>query len=146
MAKRLMAALVVFVMLLVSVPAFAESDLAVSTQVAEGAVSGSSYIEETFTVTSEKEEFQVGFVTLKFPKEFIDSEELPLTVKVSIYCEGGQSWIDFSEEIGEFEHKVQVKVKAYDGLLYDVESGQDVLVNIGNQVMMLTHFSRYAFS
>lgn len=145
MAKRLIAALVVFVMLLVSVPAFAECELDVLNQAA-GAVSGSSFIEETLTVTSEREVFQVGFATLRFPREFIDSEQLPVTVKVSIYFEDGQAWIEFSEDLGEFDHKVQVRVKGYDGLLYDVGTGQDVYVSIRSQVMMLTHFSRYAFS
>lgn len=145
MIKRLITAIVICVMLFASVPAFAEAKPK-GTDLMVASASGSSYIEETLVVTSEKEIFQVGFVSVKFPKGFIDSENLPVTVTVSIYYEDGQSWIEFSPDLGEFEHKVQVKVKGYDGLLYDVGSGQDVLVHIGNQVFMLPHFSRYAFS
>lgn len=146
MTKRIITGLVVFVMLFASVPVFAENSFECQEPAVEIAANGSSLIEQTITVTSEKEVFEVGFVTLKFPKELIDSEKLPVAVTVSIYYEDGQSWIEFSPDLGEFEHKVQVKVKGYDGLLYDVSTGQDVLVNIGNQVLMLSHFSRYAFS
>jgi hypothetical protein len=146
MTKRIITALIIFVMLFASVPAFAEDGLGCSNPVTESAEGGSSLIKETLTVSSDREVFEVGFVTLRFPKEFIDSESLPVAVTVSIYYEDGQSWIEFSPEIGEFEHKVQVKVKGYNGLLYDVTTGQDVIVNIGNQVLMLSHFSRYAFS
>lgn len=169
MTKRIITALVVFVMLFASVPVFAEDNLESSSPAIKAAVSRGTLFkeahtvtsercltrqhqqkvqlfEETLTVTSERRTYRVGFVTIRFPNDFIAEEELPVTVKVSLYAEDGQVWIEFSPNLDEFDHKVIVIVDNYEGLLYDVTSEHNVWVSVDRQVLVLSHFSRYAFS
>ena len=100
----------------------------------------------TIKVTEDGGTYQVGFVTVKFPKGFISSKLLPIRIDVEISAVRGVAGIEFTPDILNFNKDVTIYVQSYQGLLYDRTSGKNIKVNIKNQVFKVKHFSRYAFS
>ena len=90
--------------------------------------------------------YKVGFATIKFPKDFIDDELLPVVIKVEIYADGGKAYIEFAPDIPDLSKDVTISAHTYHGLLYDRASGKNIQVNIKSQKLKVWHFSRYAFS
>ena len=102
--------------------------------------------EREITVTEKGGVFQVGFTTIKFQKDFIDEDQLPVKINVKIYAEDGKKYIEFSPSMPDFKKDVIVIVHSYNGLLYDETLGENIQVRIKQQVLIFEHFSRYAFS
>ncbi|HEY5563303.1 MAG TPA: hypothetical protein VIK72_16415 [Clostridiaceae bacterium] len=98
----------------------------------------------TFTVTSKGGNFQVGFVKVSFKNNFMDGKLLPIKFTASIYAENGQSYIEFTPGISNFNKEVQIDVSAYKGYLYDKILGKNIHVNIKSVQFTVEHFSRYA--
>ncbi len=101
--------------------------------------------EREITVTEKGGVFQVGFTTIKFQKDFIDEDQLPVKINVKIYAEDGKKYIEFSPSIPDFNKNVIVITHSYNGLLYDKTLGENIQVRIKQQVLIMEHFSRYAF-
>jgi len=90
--------------------------------------------------------YQVGFVTIKIPKDFIDKDQLPIKITVKISAVNGEPGIEFTPDIPKFNKKVAVYVHSYKGLLYDSAVGKNIWVRIKQNKFEVEHFSRYAFS
>ncbi len=101
--------------------------------------------EREITVTEMGGVFQVGFTTIKFPEGFIDDDQLPVIINVKLYADNGQGYIEFSPSIPDFNKNVIVKFHSYNGLLYDKALGKNIQVRVKQQVLIMEHFSRYAF-
>ncbi|HBR03521.1 MAG TPA: hypothetical protein DD738_13030 [Ruminiclostridium sp.] len=97
-------------------------------------------------VTEKGGVFQVGFATIKFPKNFIDKKQLPIRLDVEISAVEGVPGIEFTPDLPQFKQPVTVIVHPYKGLLYDHTSKTNIPVRIRNHKLYLEHFSRYAFS
>ncbi len=110
------------------------------------AYSGEDVIyEREITVTEKGGVFQVGFTTIKFPKGFIDKDQLPVTINVKITAVNGIAGIEFTPDIPDFKKEVIVNVHSYNGLIYDETLDKNINVRIKQQKLILEHFSRYAF-
>jgi hypothetical protein len=122
-----------------TVPAFAANN-------APADVQENIIYQRQIEVTSKGGVYQVGFVTVKFPKDFIDSNQLPVTINVEISAVDGVAGIEFQPDIPEFNKEVTIIVHPYNGQLFDKSVGTNIPVQIINQKMTVEHFSRYAFS
>lgn len=98
------------------------------------------------TVSEKGGVYQIGFVTVKFPKDFIDEGELPIKINVKVTAVDGKAGIEFTPDIPFFNRGVSVNVHPYSGLLYDETQGKNIRVGVKHQILILEHFSRYAFS
>jgi len=101
--------------------------------------------EATIEVTKEGGTFDVGFTTIKFPKNCLDDENLPLVVDVEIYAEDGIVYIEFTPDVEEFNKPVKITASKYKGFIYDRAAGENIYVKIPKQKLWVTHFSRYCF-
>lgn len=90
--------------------------------------------------------YQVGFVTIKFPRNFIDKDQLPVRISVEISAVNGEPGISFTPDIPEFNRKVTIYVLPYYGPLYDSAAGKNIWVRVRQKKYDVGHFSRYAFS
>lgn len=98
-------------------------------------------------VTEKGGVYQVGFVTIKFPKDFIDEDQLPVKINVEIYTDDDEvAWIEFNPDIPEFNKDVSINVHSYNELLYDDTLKKNIELHIKHQTLKVKHFSRYAFS
>jgi len=102
--------------------------------------------ERIINVTENGGVYQVGFVTIKFPKNFIDEDQLPVSIKVKISAVNGEAGIEFTPDIPEFNKNVTIHVHSYNGPLYDTAAGKIIWVRIKQSKFEVKHFSRYAFS
>lgn len=100
---------------------------------------------ETITVTQDGGRYEIGFVNVEFKKEFIDQSMLPATFQVKVYVLNGEGCIEFEPDIPDFFKKVHIRVDKYKGQLYDVSTGQNILVNFKHQQILADHFSRYCW-
>ncbi len=100
----------------------------------------------TIYVTEDGGTYQVGFATVKFPKNFISNTQLPVRIEIEVSAVNGVAGIEFTPDIPYFNKDVTISAKAYNGLLYDTTSNTNITVNVRNQVFKVKHFSRYAFS
>ena len=139
MLKKLMVILVLLMFIFSTIPAYAASN---DWKDAQDPVIYKSEIK----VTENGGVYKLGFATIKFPKDFIDDELLPVVVKVEIYAECGTAYIEFTPDIPDFNKAVTISAHAYHGLLYDKAAGKNIRVNIKTQKLKVLHFSRYAFS
>lgn len=89
--------------------------------------------------------YKVGFATIKFPKDFIDSK-LSVTIKVEVYAEKGKAYIEFTPDIPRFKKEVTISAHTYNGVLYDKAYKRNINISVRSQKFKVTHFSRYAFS
>lgn len=90
--------------------------------------------------------YKVGFATIKFPKGFVNSDELPAVIEVQVYAENGEAYIEFSPDMPDFIKDVTISAHTYDGLLYDKAQNKNIGVYVKSQKFKVSHFSRYAFS
>lgn len=90
--------------------------------------------------------YQVGFVTIKFPENFIDEDQLPVRINVEITASDGVPGISFTPDMPEFNSDVTIHVHSYNGLLYDSVAGKNIWVRVKQDKFDVGHFSRYAFS
>ncbi len=154
MFKKLSIILVLFVLIFNVLPVSAASDIMddhrnnmVSTYKSMDTDSKNAIVfESTITVTEDGGTFNVGFVKIVFPKDFLDSESLPATFDVKINSVDGVAGIEFSPDTPEFNQDVIIKANKYSGLLYDETIEKNLFFKIKSQVLKVKHFSRYAFS
>lgn len=137
--KKLLVMLLVLMMVISIVPAHAAQRDHFDTQ-------DKVIYQREITVTEKGGTYQVGFVTVKFPKAFIDENELPIKINVKLTAVDGKAGIEFSPDIPFFNKNVIVIVHPYSGLLYDETLGSNTKVRVRHQILKLEHFSRYAFS
>lgn len=97
-------------------------------------------------VTKNGGAYEVGFTTIKFPKDFIDARKLPITIHVEVFSAGGVPFIEFTPDVPSFNKDVTICVDAYNGLLYDKTLKKNIKQHIRQQTFKVSHFSRYAFS
>lgn len=102
--------------------------------------------ERDLVVTKAGGIYQVGFTTIMFPGNFIDSDKLPVTIHVEVSSVDGVPGIEFTPDIPSFNKDVIIHVNSYKGLLYDQTLGKNIRQNIHQQNLKVHHFSRYAFS
>ncbi len=144
MNKKFLAILIAFVLLFASNPAMAsnhhtnDKDHYISMQ-------NPVIFEDTFTVTEDGGTYDIGFVTITFPKLFIDADRLPMTFTVQIFADNGVAGIQIEPSTSDFNKFVRIKVSAYRGLLFDKTLGKNIFVNIRNQVILAPHFSWFRF-
>lgn len=98
--------------------------------------------EDTILLTEKGGTFEIGFVTVKFPKDA--TENLPMEIEVDVYAEEGIAYIEFTD-VDAFFKSVKISTKGYDGLLYDVATGENVEIDLKNQNFKVDHFSRWCF-
>ena len=139
MFKKFMVILVLIMLVFSTVPAYA-ADLG------QADVQKNVIYKSEINVTEDGGVYQVGFVTIKFPKDFIDDDQLPVTINVEISSINGVPTIEFTPDIPGFNEEVIINVHSYNGLLYDKTSEKNVKVRIKHQTLLVNHFSRYAFS
>jgi hypothetical protein len=145
MYKKLMVVLLLLVLVFTAVPASAANYHNYDIQKIQMLQNPVIY-KSTINVSSDGGIFDVGFATVKFPKSFIDPDQLPITLNVEISAINGVAGIEFSPDIPNFNKEVIIRINNYDGLLYDKTKGKNVWVHIKSQVLKVNHFSRYAFS
>ena len=138
-SKPVMVILVILLILTLS-PVIASAKT-MGTEVPEAPVT----FEETIVVTEDGGTFDVGFTKIKFPKDCLDDENLPLVVDVEIYAEDGIVYIEFSPDVDEFNSTVKITASKYEGFIYDRAAGENIYVKIPKQKLWVTHFSRYCF-
>lgn len=131
MKKAILLITVLFVLLASSIPVLAITEPVI--------------YKEMITITEDGGRYQVGFTEIEFKKEYMDSNNLPITFEVQIYAENGETYIEFKPDIPEFNKKVHIRVDKYQGVLFDKVAEKNIEVNIKNQQILAEHFSRYMF-
>ena len=131
MKKSILLFLLLFMLLASTVPALAVSEPLV--------------YKEVITVTEDGGRYQIGFAEVEFKKEFIDSSLLPATFEIEIYAENGIAFIEFNTDASHFFKKVHIRAKKYNELLFDKAIGENILVDIKSQQILVEGFSRYSF-
>ncbi len=101
--------------------------------------------EDTIEVTANGGNFKVGFAKIKFFKDCLDDEDLPLLIDVEIYAENGTVYIEFTPDVDAFNRPVFILSKLYKGYIYDKATGENIYVEIPPQGIWVNHFSRYCF-
>ena len=139
MLKKLTVILVLLMFIFSAIPAYAAKHDTADVQ-------KPIIYESIITVGENGGVYKVGFATVKFPKGFIDDNQLPITFKVEISAVNGVPGIEFSPDIPAFNKDVTIMVHKYNGLLYDSTSGRNIHVDLKNQKLSAKHFSRFAFS
>lgn len=145
MVKKLLAVLIVLMLAFSSVPALAAAN-STNDEFSINTNDKKVIYKDTITVTSEGGRYEIGFVTLDFPKNFIQPDKLPITFKVEISALDGVPGIEIKPDSSDFQKAVKIKVDSYKGLLYDRATGENIEVVVKKQVIRVKHFSRYAFS
>jgi len=102
--------------------------------------------EGTVEVDNSMTKFEVGFVTVTFKKNFLDEELYPITFDVEIYAENGLVYIEFNPSVEHFFKDVKIHASAYEGYIYDIATGENIYVEVPNQILKVEHFSRYCFA
>ncbi len=101
--------------------------------------------EKTFVVTPKGGTYQVGFVTLNFPKNFLPSSELPRKFTAKVFASDGHGVIEFTPDTTGFLKPVEVTVNAYSGILYDEVVNGNTYVQYQKESFNVNHFSRYCW-
>lgn len=102
--------------------------------------------EGTVTIDNAMNKFEIGFVTVTFKKNFVEEDLYPISFDVKIYAEQGLVYIEFNPSMEGFFKDVQVHAFAYNGYIFDVATGENIYVEIPNQMFKVDHFSRYCFA
>ena len=100
---------------------------------------------ESIEVTSDGGKFVIGFTKIDFKKNLLADKDMPIVFNVDIYAENGLVYIEFNPSVSEFTKDVKVHVFRYSGYIYDRATGENIYVEIPNQVLKIPHFSRYCF-
>ncbi|MCX7746091.1 MAG: hypothetical protein N2645_04230 [Clostridia bacterium] len=164
MNKKLFAMLIVLMLTLTSVPAFAADHKGVPEDItfeqfinADDSEQDESFqgspeqaqqpviFEKTITVTRDGGKYKIGFVTLFFKKDFLAPERLPATFEVKVCVKDGSPGVEINPSTTGFQKDVIIKVNHYKGLLYDVDSGKNVKVKVKKQLIKAEHFSWFRF-
>lgn len=151
MFKKLTIILILLIFVFSTVPAYASNDHHMQNfnhTVSSNPVNFQTPVIYTkdIVVTKAGGVYQVGFTTIQFPKNFIDSSKLPITIHVEISSINGVPGIEFSPDIPSFNKDVIIHVDSYNKLLYDKTFCKNVKQHIRQQNLKVSHFSRYAFS
>ncbi|MTI70586.1 MAG: hypothetical protein FH751_10095 [Firmicutes bacterium] len=128
MKKRVLSLMLVAILLFASVPAFAQENPVV--------------YKETITVTEDGGRYEIGFINVEFKKGTLDSTK---TFEVKVYSENGKGYIEFSPDADNFNKKVHIKVKKYEGLIYDKVLNKNIEIDVSPQQILVDHFSRYCY-
>ena len=102
-------------------------------------------IEETFIVDENGGTYNIGFVKMYFPKNFLDDELLPAEFTVKVIVKNGEAGVQVNPSTPHFNKKVHMFVKRYVGLLYDVDKEEYVFCKIKPQHIIAEHFSWFRF-
>ncbi len=102
--------------------------------------------EGTITLENRNTKFDIGFVRVHFKKDTLPEELYPITFEVKLYAEDGEIYIEFSPDVEEFFKDVKIKVKAYEGFIFDISLDEYIYVDIPTQVFKVPHFSRWFIS
>ncbi len=143
MFRKILSGLILMVMLLSSVPA-----VAAQVQDIQNATSYSSdymIFERTVTVTEKGGTFELGFVSVDFPKNFLAKDKYTKTFTLKVCAREGEVGIEATPDTPKFLKPVKIKVNNYKGFLYDEVTGENVFVNIKKQTIVAKHFSWYRF-
>jgi len=100
--------------------------------------------ETTITVDKKGGKFDVGFVTLQFNNEWLPGGQYPMEFHVKVCVRDGEPGIEINPDVDAFTKPVLIKVKKYEGYLYDELTGKNIYVNIKSQVVTARHFSWYS--
>lgn len=144
MFKKFLSGLILAVLLVSSVPAMAAQGYKV-----QDTTSYNSYdnmiFEKTVTVTEKGGIFEVGFVTVNFPKNFLPQNQYPKTFTLRVCARDGEVGIEASPDTNNFLKPVLIKVDKYKGNLYDEVTGENIFISIKKQTLVAKHFSWYRF-
>jgi hypothetical protein len=140
MFKKLTFLLVLLMLIFSAMPVFAAADYH------QTDTNNPVIYKSIINVTQNGGVYRVGFAEIRFPKDFIDADNLPVELNVEISAVNGVAGIEFSPDIPSFDKNVTILVHTYDGLLYDKTLNRNIQVHIRNQKLTVHHFSRYAFS
>jgi hypothetical protein len=102
--------------------------------------------EGTVTIDNNTTQFELGFVKVTFRKNFVEEDLYPITFDVKIYAEEGEVYIEFTPGMDLFFKDVTIHAFNYNGYIFDVATGENIYVEIPNQVLKVNHFSRYCFA
>ncbi|WP_010245730.1 hypothetical protein [Acetivibrio cellulolyticus] len=144
MFKKILSGLILAVLLVSSVPAMAAQGYDVQS-VESYSANDNMVFERTVTVTEKGGSFEVGFVTVNFPKDFLTKDQYPKTFTLRVCAKDGEVGIEASPDTNNFLKPVKIKVDAYTGFLYDEVTNQNIFVNVKKQTIIATHFSWYRF-
>jgi len=100
---------------------------------------------DTITVSAQGGDYQIGFVTIDFPKNFLDKDQLPATFYVKIFAINGIAGIEITPDTPHFKKNVRIIVDKYNGYLYDISKDENIIVKVKKQVIIAKHFSWYRF-
>ena len=145
MFKRVLSLLIITIMAFSSLPAFAaDTSVANIRNVSEARIQPVIF-EKDIVVTEKGGKFEVGFVTLDFPKNFLDDERLPKKFHVAVFAQNGEAGVEVTPSTDGFKKNVHIKVDSYKGLLYDKAKEKNIPVSIKKQVIKAEHFSWFRF-
>lgn len=101
--------------------------------------------ERTIRLTDRGGNFRVGFAKVRFFRNCLDDEDLPLVIESEIYAENGKVYIEFTPDVDSFNKPVLIWARGYKGYIYDRATGENIYVEVPRQWMWVRHFSRYCF-
>ncbi len=99
--------------------------------------------EYTITVTEAGGRYQLGNVQLTFKKDCIEKGMEPVIFTVQFYAENGIPYIDIEPSVEKFAKKAMIKVEKGNVEFFDKATNQTVSVELENNNIQVTHFSRY---
>ncbi|OPZ94223.1 MAG: hypothetical protein BWY74_00731 [Firmicutes bacterium ADurb.Bin419] len=143
MFRKILSGLILMVMLLSGVPAMAAQGHEL--QNATSYNSNVMIFERTVTVTEKGGTFEVGFVTVNFPKNFLEKGKYTKTFTLKVCARDGEIGIEATPDTNKFLKPVLIKVNNYKGFLYDEVTGENIFVNVKKQTVVAKHFSWYRF-
>lgn len=144
MFKKFLSGLILAVMLISGVPALAaqgHNDNYVTSYIAND----NMIFERTVTVTENGGSFEVGFVTVRFQKNFLPINQYPKTFTLRVCARDGEVGIEASPDTNSFLKPVLIKVNKYKGYLYDEVTDENVFTSVKKQTIVAKHFSWYRF-
>lgn len=143
MFRKVLSGLVLVVMLLSGIPAVAAQVKDI--QNVNSYTSDYIIFERTVTVTEKGGIFEVGFVSVDFPKNFLSKDKYTKTFTLKVCARDGEVGIEVTPDTENFSKPVKFKVENYKGYIYDEVTGENIYVNIKKQNIVAKHFSWYRF-
>jgi len=95
------------------------------------------------TVTEDGGKYYINNVELSFKKDSMLKDMQPTTFTVALYAENGVPYIDINPSVQKFAKDVKIKVQKGVIALYDIATGETVLIELENYNFKVEHFSRY---
>lgn len=143
MKRKLIIALL-FALLMTGIPGVALAKPS-NAKAAEAVFTEPVIFETTIMVDRKGGKFDVGFVTIQFNNNWLPWGQYPAEFDVKICARDGEPSIEITPDVDAFSKPVLIKVKKYNGYLYDETTGQNIYVSIKSQVVVAKHFSWYRF-